>query len=225
VPPDPARLPALLDRLEALHGAPRRPLPKKALDWILWENCAYLVSDERRAAAYRALAKATGLRARGILSLPRERLLELAALGGMQPERRVAKLVTIAELVQESFDGDLEAVLALPEARARRALRRFPGIGAPGADKILLFTRTHALPVLESNGLRALVRLGLAEEGRSYAMTYRSAVGALAPHAGRGPAWLIRAHQLLRRHGQVLCKNSAPLCDACPLADGCPSAS
>jgi len=222
-------LPAVLDRLAELHGDPGAPVPKKALDWVLWENAAYLVPDERRLAAYRALRKATRLTATGILALPREELRELARLGGMQPERRVEKLLAIAETVREEFDGDLESALELPLPRARRALRRFPGIGAPGADKILLFTGAHAVPALESNGLRVLVRLGLATEGKSYAATYRSAIAALAPLVDEGDARrtiprLVRAHELLRAHGRVLCKNSSPLCEACLLADACPAA-
>jgi endonuclease III len=67
------------------------------------------------------------------------------------------------------------------------------------------------------------VRLGFAKAAKSYSTTYRSGTAALAPHAGRGCAWLMRAHDLLRRHGQTLCKNSAPLCDECPLAESCPS--
>jgi endonuclease III len=217
-------LPALLDVLEQHHGRPRRPLPKRALDWVLWENAAYLVPDARRAQAYRALEERTGLSADGILALPRGALLELARLGGMHSDGRVAKWIAIAETVQDAFDGDLETALRLPLPKARRALRKFPGVGAPGADKILLFTRTHALPALESNGLRALLRLGLAQESKNYSATYRSAVAVLEPHAERGCAWLIRAFQLLRVHGQTLCKNSAPLCADCPLAAGCPSA-
>ena len=33
--------------------------------------------------------------------------------------------------------------------------------------------------------------------------------------------WLISAHQLLRRHGQEICRRSAPVCEACPLTEGC----
>ena len=135
---DPARLPDQLDLLERLYGPPTAPPPKKALDWILWENAAYLVPDERRAAAYRALKKRTRLSARGILGLPREELLELARLGGMLAERRVEKLLSIATIVQEEFDGKLETALELPLPKARRALKRFPGTGDPGAEKILL---------------------------------------------------------------------------------------
>lgn len=148
----------------------------------------------------------------------------LAGMGGIHPDRRVSKWIAIAETVQDEFDGDLEGALALPLSKARRALQLFPGIARPGADKILLFTRTHPVPALESNGLRVLVRLGHARESKNYSTTYREAIAALEPHAFRGCAWLIRAHQLLRRHGQALCKNNDPLCDACPLADVCPSA-
>lgn len=222
---DPSDLPHLLDRLERRHGAARRKLPKKALDWILWENSAYLVPDERRRKAYLALRAATGLRAEGILGLAREELRELAALGGMQPDRRVAKLIAIAETVQDSFGGDLDAALGLPLPKARRALQRFPGIGRPGADKILLFTGTHAVPALESNGLRVLVRLGYAREAKSYSTTYRAATEVLEPHVERGCAWLQRAHDLLRTHGQVVCKHNGPSCEECPLAGECPAAS
>jgi endonuclease-3 len=217
-------LPAVLDRLERRYGAPPRPLPRKALDWILWENAAYLVSDERRAAAYGALARATGLSAKGILAKPRKELLALAAQGGMLAEGRVGKWIEIAETVRERFGGDLEGRLDGSLAEARRALKAFPGIGAPGADKILLFTGRHALPALESNGLRVVIRLGLAGEGKSYAASYREAIRALEPFAGRGCAWLVRAHLLLRRHGQELCRNSAPECERCPLEGACPSA-
>jgi len=225
VSPAPATLPALLDRLEARHGRPPRPLPESALDWILWENAAYLVPDERRAEAYAALRAATGLRAEGILGLPRARLLELAALGGRMPERRVDAWIAIAERVQESFKGQLERALSLPVVQAQRALKKFPGIGAPGADKILLFTGTYPLPALDSSGVRVLVRLGLASEGKSYAATYGSAVEAFSSHRRRGCAWLIRAHELLRAHGRTLCNRTEPRCGACPLSDACPSAS
>ena len=219
-----SELPRQLDRLARLYGRIEPPPPKRALEWILWENAAYLQSDEKRAQAYAALAKRTRLTAEGIAALPRHELLEWAHMGGMNPEGRAEKLLAIATLVQERFDGDLEAALEQPLSKARSALARFPGIGAPGADKILLFTRRHALPALESNGVRVLVRLGYAREAKSYALTYRSLQTVLAPLAKRGIDFLIRMHHLLRRHGQELCKRSAPRCDACPLANECPSA-
>ena len=214
----------LLEVLEAQHGAPPRPVPKTALDWVLWENVAYLVSDERRLEAYRAWKRACGLTPAGILALTPDEMLELSALGGMHATQRVRKLTGIAELVESEFGGDLGTVLGLPVSKARAALKRFPGIGAPGADKILLFTKTAAVPALESNGLRSLTRLGHVDEAKSYSTTYRHAVRWLADRADDDARTLIRAFGLLRVHGQTLCKNNAPDCDACPLVDSCPSA-
>ena len=219
-----AQLPRQLDRLEKLYGAPKQPPPRGALEWILWENAAYLVPYEKRLACFRALKQRAGKAAAGILRAPREALLALAEQGGMQPEQRVEKWLAIATEVQEKFGGDLEAVLELPLPKARAALKKFPGIGAPGAEKILLFTGVHDLFALESNGLRALVRLGYAREEKSYASTYRALRSALAPLEARGAQWLQRAHFLLQRHGRELCQSSAPLCDRCPLSDACPAA-
>lgn len=218
------RLTTLLDRLETHHGKPAKPVPRGALEWVLWENAGYLVDDARRREAYEALRALTGFDAARLKAAPRAKLFGVARLGGMMPGGRVEKWRRIAEIAVQRYDGDVEAVLELPLEKARRELKRFPSIGAPGADKILLFTGAQAVPSLESNGLRVLTRLGLAEEGKSYAETYRSGMAVLWPHAERGAAWLARAYDLLRLHGQTLCKNRKPLCDDCQLAKSCPSA-
>jgi endonuclease III len=221
-PPD--QLPKQLDALEKLYGAPQVPAPHGALEWILWENAAYLVPEAQRLACFRGLKKRAGSSGAGILRAPREALLDLAEQGGMHPELRVEKWLEIATTVQDEFGGDLEAVLGLPLPKARSALKKFPGIGEPGAEKVLLFTGTHPLFALESNGLRTLVRLGYAPESKSYSTTYKAMRAALAPLEKRGAKWLQRAYLLLQHHGQELCKRSAPLCDRCPLSAACPSA-
>ncbi|HEX7615962.1 MAG TPA: hypothetical protein VF554_11890 [Thermoanaerobaculia bacterium] len=77
----------------------------------------------------------------------------------------------------------------------------------------------------DSNGLRVLVRLGYAQEDANYAKTYRAAAEAVAPELPKDSNRLIAAHQLLRRHGQEICRRSEPRCDVCPLARGCDFAS
>jgi endonuclease III len=221
MPPRPTRLARTLGTLERLYGKQKPPPARGALELVLWENVAYLVSDEQREKAFAALKKHVGTKASKILAAPYETLLGIASTGGMHPERRVEKWIAIAETVVRDHDGNLGGVLELPLAAALRALQVFPGIGRPGAEKILLFSGAHALPALESNALRALVRLGFAAEEKSYDKTYRAVQTAIASELpATVPAWT-RAHLLLRRHGQELCKNSAPLCDECPLADGC----
>ena len=74
---------------------------------------------------------------------------------------------------------------------------------------------------LESNGLRVLTRLGFGREQKNYSAAYRSVQEAIQKQLKRDCAWLTRAHQLLRKHGQQLCKRAQPLCHDCPLTGVC----
>jgi len=211
----------IIAELEKTYGSPEPPIITDLLGMILLENVAYLVSDERRAQAFDALRERVGLTPPEILMAHDEALLEVARLGGMRPAARVEKLRRIAQIALQEFDGDLDKVLKQPLAKAKKSLKRFPGIGDPGAEKILLFSRTHPILALDSNGLRVLLRLGYGEERKSYFSTYRSAQERVAGELKKDYDLLIAAHQLLRRHGQELCKTAAPLCPRCPVKSSC----
>jgi endonuclease-3 len=88
-------------------------------------------------------------------------------------------------------------------------------------DKILLLSRREKVLALDSNGLRVLLRLGFGSEEKSYAASYRSVRESTRSQWKPDFDWLITAHQLLRRHGQELCRRSGPLCDRCPLTRDC----
>jgi endonuclease III len=214
----------VVEQLHAVYGEPESPPSTDPLELILWENVAYLVDDARRATALDRLRRTVGTRPEQILAAPIDRLVDVARVG-MLPEQRADKLRRIAELTLDDFGGDLDAVRRMPLAAAKRALQKFPGIGEPGAEKILLFARIQPVLALDSNGLRVLVRLGFAAEASTYAGTYRAVREAVAGQlpSGNPPdyAWLIAAHQLLRRHGQELCRRARPLCAVCPLREEC----
>lgn len=209
--------------LEQHYGEPKPLAMRDPFDLILYENVAYLVSDDRREKAFRELKQRVGTRPADLLTASLAQLTEITALGGIFPELRARRLQESARLVRDEFGGNLKSVLALEPAAARRGLKKFPTIGDPGADKILLFTGTAASLAPESNGLRALVRLGFVPEHKNYARVYRAAQNCLANEPGDCSV-LIAAHQLLKRHGQELCRRSAPRCPACPLRKTCPSA-
>jgi endonuclease III len=187
---------------------------------ILWENVAYLADDERRREAFETLKKRIGTEPQKILSASEEQLLKVTR-HGILAEQFAKKLRKCAQIALEQFDGDLRPVLKLTTAKAKRALQKFPGIGEPGADKILLLCRVQRLLALESNGLRALLRLGFGEEKKSYSTTYRLMQRAIVEQLPPDYPWLIEAHLILRHHGQELCKRSRPSCDECPLAADC----
>src|SRR5262245_6995812 len=212
-------LPKLVARLESHYG----PQPKPLSDpWrlILWENVAYLADDGRRRQAFDILKKNVGLKPEQILAASDEALLEVTR-HGILPKQFVKKLRDCAKIMRDEFAGNLRDVLKLPRAKAKKALRKFPGIGQSGAEKVLLFSKTHPVLALDSNGLRVLLRLGFGEENKNYAAMYRSAQQAVAGDLPSDTERLIATHQLLRRHGQELCRRSEPSCPLCPLAADC----
>jgi len=211
----------VLDSLEAAYGRPEPPPAHGPLEWILWENVAYLVDDRRRRDAFEALRQRVGVTPDAILKAAPATLREIAEQGGIFADQRVGKLLQIAEIAKRRFGGDLNAVLRQPLTAAKKALRVFPGIGVPGTEKILLFCGRQPVFALESNGLRVLLRLGFGVEKKSYDATYRAVQAAAEPQIRKDCSWLIRAHLLLRRHGQELCRRSHPLCPACPVAGEC----
>jgi endonuclease-3 len=132
----------------------------------------------------------------------------------------LAKLREAAELMIEIGLARVRTLVRESPAEAKKLLKRFKGIGEMGADRILLFCRTQATLAPEANGLRVLQRIGYGKPGASGTAAYNSVEEALAPELPRDYNWLIQAHQLLRHHGQEICR-STPRCDACPLAPDC----
>jgi endonuclease III len=219
--PKPPNLKKIISQLSAHYGLPRPPISQDPFELILFENIAYLVSDERREAAFKTLHKQSGTKPHEILTAANENLLRVARLGGVQPERRVARLREIALIAVNEFAGDLKAAFKLPLSKAKQAFRKFPGIGEPGAEKILLFGRAYPVLGLDSNGLRVLLRLGFGEEKKNYSASYRSVQQAIKDQLSADYDWLISAHVLLRQHGKELCKTTRPMCEKCPVRKSC----
>jgi endonuclease-3 len=201
------------------QGPPEPPPTTDPFELILWENVAYLAAPARRREAFELLKSSIGVSPKAILSARRQ-ALERVTSRGILKATFAAKLRECARIATFDFGGDLGAVMRLPVDRAKRALRSFPGIGEPGAEKILLFAGRQALLAPDSNALRVLVRLGLVREGSSYSRTY-AAARTLAGGFSTNPRLMQEAHQLLQKHGQSVCKRAAPRCTECPLAREC----
>jgi endonuclease III len=209
--------------LRRFYGKPAPPVSRDPFRLILWEQVAYLVPDSRRRQAFHALQTRVGLTPKAILAASPAELRSIARVGGpIAAHVRAGRLRHSAELVAGNWGGNLRTALKLPLAQARRALAQFTMIGEPGADKILVFTRTARVLPLDSNGLRVLQRLGLTTEAGSYRASYRQAQETLAPQIPRAFDGIISTYQLLRQHGQELCRRSAPDCPPCPLRTCCP---
>lgn len=215
-----SKLPRLLATLRKLYGRVRPPAASGPFELILYENVAYIADDAKRDEAFAALRANVGLSPEEIAAAPRAALHEVARRG-IVPDQTVEKLRAIAAITLEEFAGDLDEVVGRQIRDAVKALRKFPSIGEPGAQKVLLFCRRAPVLALDSNGLRVLLRLGYGKEDKSYARSYRSAQDAADPELPRDCKTRIEAHLLLRRHGRELCKRSRPRCEVCPLRADC----
>lgn len=221
MPAGATKLARLLDRLEKFYGKPKPPYPTDPYEMILYINCAYPATEAACAKAFDALKKSVGVRVDDILAATKEKLAEVTKVGGSFPEKRASRLEEIAALVKRDFAGDLRNALKKPLPEARKALKMFPCIGDPSADKILLFTKTAPVAAVPSNCVHVPLRLGLGEGKKNYAGSYRSAQEAIRAQLPEQCSALIRAYVLLKQHGQELCKNSRPRCDVCPVSSDC----
>jgi endonuclease-3 len=211
----------LIAGLKRHYGESKLPPAKGPFELVLWENACYLLPDERRAEVFAGLKKKVGLKPAAILKASRDILLELATMGGMRPETRVFRWQEIARITIDQFQGDLNQILEWPYPKARKALKQFPNIGDPGAEKILLFCgAVEGLP-LEWNGCRVLTRVGYGREQKDYSKMYRSVQEDLRGELPRRSDDLARAHLLLRQHGKEICRNNNPLCHSCPVSELC----
>jgi endonuclease-3 len=211
----------LITRLQKHYGVPDFPPAKGPFQLVMWENACYLLPDSRRREVFDGLRDRVGLTPEAIGKADRDVLMPLAIRGGMRPETRVFRWREIARITMEQFDGNLDQILDWPYAKAKKALKQFPSIGDPGAEKILLFCgAAEGLP-LESNGIRVLTRVGFGRAEKAYGKMYRSVQEALAGQLPHGDAALARAHLLLRQHGREICHTNGPECGNCPVVDLC----
>lgn len=215
-------LPAIIDRLNDAFGEPTKPDITHPFEQILFEQVAYLTTDEKRAAAFEALRDRIGLEARNILEAKEADLLDVASIGGGAIAKlRASRIRDSALLVMQNWEGDLSPVVDLSHEKARRILSGFAMIGEPGADKILLFAGASSRLALDSNGLRVLLRIGYGSEESDYRKSYRSVIEDAAGDVGDSWEVAYAAHVQLKRLGRELCRRSDPQCEACPLNELC----
>ncbi len=215
----PNKLAAVVDALHEMYGS-IRPQVTDPFEMILLENVAYLVDDAKRFETFAKLRKNVGSTPRAILAHTANEIGEVIAGGGMQPLMRAGKVLEAARVAETIALENLDAVVSNDARAAKQLLRRFPSVGEPSADRILLFAGSQITLAPDSNALRVLVRLGFAREEKNYSKMYRSAISATSGFL-ENISFAQRAHLLLRKHGQELCKRSAPRCELCPLRSDC----
>ncbi|HVP32725.1 MAG TPA: hypothetical protein VMT09_03675 [Steroidobacteraceae bacterium] len=211
-----------IDALEGFYGRQAPGWPTDPFLFLIWWHCGYPPSEERCGLGWDALTAAVGVTPAALAAARSATLTRALRAGGLVPEQRAARVRAIARRVQAEFAGDLRAALArVPEADARKLLREFPGIGAPGADRILLFAALAPVAAVPSSCPQVPVRIQSGREGPKYGATYVQARQLLEAQLPATLAARSRAYLLLQRHGRQLCKSKNPQCGACPICGSC----
>jgi endonuclease-3 len=212
----------LLEKLEAHHG-PQKPVwPTDPWRFLVWNYSAYPASDAKCAKGWESLKRTIGIEPDRILAATSGALALALKPGGMIPEERAMRLKEAADRALDEFGGDLAGALKrLPLARARAALKTFPGIANPGADRILLFAGIAPVAAVPSNCTHVAARIFQGGAGSNYNREYTDAQKKIETEIPPSLDARQRAYLLLKEHGQQICKRSAPMCSACTVARSC----
>ncbi len=222
----------VLETLEEYYGKQVAVGPSDPYEMILFINCGYPATDASCAKGYEALMQEVGTTPAEILAAPKSKLAKLMRLGGIVPELRAERLKTIARIVSEEFGGDLKwslEKLLREEMKgagkgirsAKKALKEFPVIGEPGADKILLFAGLVPIAAVPSACVGVPQRILFGAEDKNYAAGYRAAQEAMTAELPEKFDVRQRAYLLLKRHGAEICKRTKPKCEICPVSGMC----
>jgi endonuclease-3 len=212
----------LLDSLEAFYGRQAPGWPTDPYEFLVWWHCGYPASDLSCAKGWESLKRQIGTGPDRLLAADPAKLAFALKPGGLMPELRAMRLKEIADRVQTEFGGDLATAFAgSPLTRVRTALRKFPGIADPGADRILLFGGISPVAAVPSNSTQVLVRIRLGKERENYGRNYSYGQEMIAAEVPATFDSRTRAYLLLKCHGQQLCKRSNPKCIECPVAGSC----
>ena len=226
------QLGTVLDALEKHYGKQIAAGPSDPYEMILFVNCGYPATDTACAKGYEALVREVGTKPEAILAASKAKLAKLMRLGGIVPELRAERLKTIAKIVNEEFGGDLKWSLEklLQEEKkdpgkaihlVKKALKEFPVIGDPGADKILLFAGLAPAAAVPSACVGVPQRILFGDEDKNYASGYRAAQEAMASELPEAFDARQRAYLLFKRHGAEICKRTKPKCEICPVSSEC----
>ena len=222
----------ILDALEKHYGVQAATGPSEPYEMILFVNCGYPATDASCTKGYEPLKAEVGTKPDQILKAPADRLAKLTRNGGMFPELRAERLKLTARIANENFGGNLKWSLEKlmkdektpVEKRLRRAkgaLKEFPVIGEPGADKILLFSGMAPIAAVPSACTGVPQRIFFGHEDKNYGKGYRAAQEAIAAEVPENFEARQRAYLLLRKHGQEICKRTKPKCEICPISRMC----
>jgi endonuclease-3 related protein len=212
---DSPELLAIYDRLRDAYGPqawwPAQTAFQMIVGAILTQNTAWTNAEK----AIQRLREASVLSPEAIAALEEEALAELIRPSGtFRVKGRMLK--AFCSMLERSFGGRLEALLALPLEDLRARLLDTHGIGPETADAIVLYAAGQPSFVVDAYTRRMFRRLGLAPLDASYEGWRRFFMSTLPADAPLFNEY----HALIVRHAKQSCRKR-PCCVECVLRPVC----
>ena len=173
-----------------------------------WRSAARALENLRAAGAWPAAA---------ILALPQDAIADLVRPSG-HFNVKARKVQEFCRVLVEEFDGSIDTLLEGGANEVRARLLAIWGVGPETADAMTLYAGRLPTFVVDAYTYRLFERLDIAPGERRYELYRRFLLDEIGPDVERLNEW----HALIVRHGQLICRRSDPLCEACPLLRACP---
>lgn len=181
-----------------------------------WEKVLLLLlqTAAKKGGAEKALA---GLREEGLVSpdalarLSLDELAEIIRPAGAAPAK-AGRVLAMARLIVDRFDGDAAALFALDLDSVRTLLLELNGVGPETADRLLLFAGGFPVLPLDAGLQRIALRHGWVPAGIGYEEGQQELLYQLPAEVDQ----LQQLSELLTEVGQKWCRKQ-PQCAGCPL--------
>lgn len=136
-------------------------------------------------------------------------------------EKKAPKLKAALQFVAASQGRlSLDFLAEMPADAAIIWLEKLDGVGRKTSAAVLNFsTLRKAVLVVDTHHLRVAARLGLISRKASIEKAYNTLMPLLPEHWGADD--MDNHHQLLKLHGQTLCRPAVPKCGCCPVREVC----
>ncbi|MEN8190272.1 MAG: endonuclease III domain-containing protein [Thermodesulfobacteriota bacterium] len=128
---------------------------------------------------------------------------------------KAGRLKNLLQMIDERYDGDLDALFQEYPDDGRAALLAVKGVGPETADSILLYAGGHPVFVVDAYTHRVFSRHNLVPEESSYWEIQQAFSDSLDEDASLFNEY----HALIVTVAKKYCKKKSPDCDNCPLKD------
>jgi len=152
---------------------------------------------------------------------PVEQIAETIAMCTFPGEKAKNIKLTLTAISEKTSTLSLDFLRRYKTNKVREWLEQFPGVGSFVTAEVINFSMRRPLFVIDGHHQRVAARLGLAPENAT-AKRVEDELMKLVP-----PDWsgvqCDEHHQLVKLHGQTVCRTGEPLCARCALREVCPT--